>query len=404
MSIDDVISGLEGYPQPFHFPGELRMMNRLAASVAEGVIVAVGSYRGMSDSAMALNAQVPMYCVDARQHSLGEDTPFGDCDRPFWMRNILKAGVAEKVRPINMTSLQAAKCWELPIGLLFIDASHDTDSVRADLTAWLPYVIGGGLVLMHDTQVEAIRSVIDEFPHMVWIEGSDITSAYRTLAHYEYEGVELWVRDGDDRGVLREVHSYTLPDYPVQTIIDAGAHIGAASAYFLQRWPLATVVAIEPEPGNYRVLKENMKDKLWWGMPVQARLAYVDDGDMVLAVHPEHTTCHRIVRRDSAPVGWGVGTAPRRVTLAGLMVEREWYDTLDLLKLDIEGGEVDVIMHESDDVLKRIRFITGEFHAGPETFASGIGARLVSLGFMVSATQDLLAHATFFAVNRGLQS
>lgn len=401
--MDTVISGLEGYPAPFHFPGELKLLNRLASTVVDGVIVAVGSYRGMSDCAIALDAQVPVYCVDARQRSLGEDTPFGDVDRPIWMRNILSMGLAERVRPINLPSVQVAQGWCLPIGLLFIDASHDTDSVRADLAAWLPHVIGGGLVVMHDTNQPNIRQVIDEFPEMIWIDGSDITSAYKTLARYEYEGVSLWVRDGDDRGVMQEVRSYTLPDYPVQTIIDAGAHIGAASAYFLQRWPLASVMAIEPEPGNYRVLKENMKDKLWWGMPVQARLAYVDDGDMVLAVHPEHTTCHRITRRDSVPADWGVGAAPRRVTLAGLMVEREWYNTLDLLKLDIEGGEVDVIMHEQDDVLKRIRFITGEFHAGPEAFASGIGARLQSLGFMVSATQDLLAHATFFAVNRGLQ-
>jgi FkbM family methyltransferase len=40
-------------------------------------------------------------------------------------------------------------------------------------------------------------------------------------------------------------------------IVDAGANIGAASLWFLQRFPQAAVVAVEPEPTNLRVLHKN---------------------------------------------------------------------------------------------------------------------------------------------------
>ncbi|MDB4976250.1 MAG: FkbM family methyltransferase [Myxococcaceae bacterium] len=40
-------------------------------------------------------------------------------------------------------------------------------------------------------------------------------------------------------------------------ILDCGANIGAASIWFATQFPKATVVAVEPEPGNFRVLEEN---------------------------------------------------------------------------------------------------------------------------------------------------
>lgn len=219
------------------------------------------------------------------------------------------------------------------------------------------------------------------------------------MEQYTRDGITLWTREGDadDRGVIGEVQTYVLPDYPVKTIVDGGAHIGAATAYFKQRWPDAQVIAVEPDLDNYNVLVMNV---LPGSIALRARLAYTDDA-VVEAIHPDHTTCHRIVPRGSVlPEGYRVATAASSITLAQILHNYRW-PTLDLLKLDIEGGEVDVIVHEQDDVLKRIRFIVGEFHDGYDNFMTGIGARLQTLGFEVTGTTDPLAHATFNAVNKG---
>ncbi|MBK6790779.1 MAG: FkbM family methyltransferase [Betaproteobacteria bacterium] len=41
-------------------------------------------------------------------------------------------------------------------------------------------------------------------------------------------------------------------------IVDAGAHIGLATVYLATRFPQATIVALEPEPSNYRLLCKNV--------------------------------------------------------------------------------------------------------------------------------------------------
>lgn len=179
MSIDLVIDLYSG----FQFPGELRALNRTAASVVDGVIVAIGSYRGQTDCALALHAQVPVYCIDARIESIDDPVPFGDADRPFWMRNILDLGLAEKVRPVNLPSTVVASVWSEPIGLLFIDASHDYASVAADIAAWLPHVVAGGLIAFHDNNKPGVMQAVQEVIDLLeTVEICDITSIYRLRA------------------------------------------------------------------------------------------------------------------------------------------------------------------------------------------------------------------------------
>lgn len=180
MSIDKVIQLYSG----FHFEGELRMLNRLADGITSGVIVSIGSYRGQSDCALALHAHVPVYCIDVRIESNpeGEDEyiPFGDADRPIWMRNILDLGVGEKVRPINLPSAVVASVWTQPIMLLFIDASHDYASVKADLEAWLPHMSPFGIIALHDNNKPGVvRASKDLLGKYEIIEQSDITTVYK---------------------------------------------------------------------------------------------------------------------------------------------------------------------------------------------------------------------------------
>jgi FkbM family methyltransferase len=44
----------------------------------------------------------------------------------------------------------------------------------------------------------------------------------------------------------------------IKTVIDLEANIGVSSALFLSRWPAARVIAVEPDPGNYALLRSNL--------------------------------------------------------------------------------------------------------------------------------------------------
>jgi predicted O-methyltransferase YrrM len=62
----------------------------------------------------------------------------------------------------NFTDI--AKVWSKPIDILFIDGSHDYESVKQDLYNWCKFVKPDGLILMHDTNVPdfGVRRVFEE--------------------------------------------------------------------------------------------------------------------------------------------------------------------------------------------------------------------------------------------------
>ena len=65
-------------------------------------------------------------------------------------RNLLEAGVSANVRLVPATTLDAARWWDRPIDWLYVDADHRYESVLADLEAWTPFVVPGGVILGDD--------------------------------------------------------------------------------------------------------------------------------------------------------------------------------------------------------------------------------------------------------------
>lgn len=206
MSIEQIIHLYDDNPDHFHFEGELRALNRLGASVQPpNVIVEIGSYRGQSTCALALHAQVPVYSIDC--HVNGPDdfkadgAPlFSSEDRKIWMENVLRIGRAEVVRPIELPSLLAAQVWGdmPPIGLLFIDACHEYECVRADLELWIGYLASGGLLAMHDNNKPGVMQAIEEIASQLeLVEVADVMSVYK-LNDYE--------------AILPSAESFSYPD------------------------------------------------------------------------------------------------------------------------------------------------------------------------------------------------
>jgi predicted O-methyltransferase YrrM len=81
-------------------------------------------------------------------------------------RNLVEAGVGADVRLIPATTRAAAASWTQPIDYLYIDADHTYDGVRADLEAWAPFVVRGGIILGDDyghAAFPGVRQAWDEF-------------------------------------------------------------------------------------------------------------------------------------------------------------------------------------------------------------------------------------------------
>jgi predicted O-methyltransferase YrrM len=119
---------------------------RLARSCkGRGVIVEIGSWRGKSTTCLGLGSKagnrVPVFAVDP--HS---EHTFGD-----FSRNMEEAGLTDLVTPVPGRSQELAEGFDHPIELLFIDGAHQYELVNEDFDRWVPKVVEGGVVAMHDT-------------------------------------------------------------------------------------------------------------------------------------------------------------------------------------------------------------------------------------------------------------
>lgn len=155
---------------------EASELMRLASEVSpDTCIVEVGSHRGRSTAALALGATgAPVYAIEP--HELFEGmygATFGPQDRRAFFENMLRVGVVEDVRLVNLSSEVVSKGWTRPIGLLWIDGDHTLEAVRRDFGAWEPFLQPGGVVAFHDAldpaggpaqMIEALLA--DSFEHL----------------------------------------------------------------------------------------------------------------------------------------------------------------------------------------------------------------------------------------------
>lgn len=62
---------------------------------------------------------------------------------------------------LRTRSSDAATAWTSPIDFLFIDADHTWSGIERDWRDWLPHVVAGGIVALHDSHPMPGREDLD---------------------------------------------------------------------------------------------------------------------------------------------------------------------------------------------------------------------------------------------------
>ncbi len=157
----------------------------------------------------------------------------------------------------------------------------------------------------------------------------------------------------------------------VPYIIDAGAHVGVATAYFKHEYPRARVLALEANAITFALLQKNVSHNALDDVHVlQAALA-PEAGEITFYASASDETPG--AWGDSAiqqPWHEGDGTKVVRVpavTLSSLLTE-----PVDLLKLDIEGMET-AVLEEAAPRLSLVRQVILEFHGTRRNPGNDIG-------------------------------
>lgn len=156
--------------------GELNWLFETAQQM--GSIVEVGSWKGRSTHALLSGCRGTVHAVD---HFLGCETAAGKCTREnAVLENVFQefqknVGYLKNLKIHKMSSIEAAKNFEdKSIDMIFIDADHSYESLKADIEAWLPKV--KRLICGHDYSestpgVErAVREKFDQVKtiHSIW--------------------------------------------------------------------------------------------------------------------------------------------------------------------------------------------------------------------------------------------
>ena len=69
---------------------------------------------------------------------------------PHFRETLELAGLEETVVPLVAPSDVAARSWQTPLGLVFIDGGHSYEAALTDYRVWSPHLLPGGYLLIHD--------------------------------------------------------------------------------------------------------------------------------------------------------------------------------------------------------------------------------------------------------------
>lgn len=174
-------------------------------------------------------------------------------------------------------------------------------------------------------------------------------------------------------------------------VVDLGAHVGRFADDMSRRFG-CRVVAVEALPELCAQIPRRVK--------LQVVNAAVADADGPVTLHrAADRESHSVDLSVAAAAGYRGSVDCRGLTLQSLL-DRERLTHVDLLKVDIEGGEGPMFSSTSDAVLRRATQVSVQFHDHLEdsispTEVRAICARMVRLGFValpMSGAQPLGQH------------
>jgi FkbM family methyltransferase len=147
---------------------------------------------------------------------------------------------------------------------------------------------------------------------------------------------------------------------PNALMLDIGANIGAVSLFWAARWPSLRIHAYEPNPSAFATLQRNVEDNSLQDRVEVSRKAVgrgVGELELWVDVPTELSTGYL----DESPSEGG-----RRLSVPMIGLDEVWHrvqkNEIWLLKIDVEGAEVDILEGASRAVLDGVANAIVEYH------------------------------------------
>jgi FkbM family methyltransferase len=146
---------------------------------------------------------------------------------------------------------------------------------------------------------------------------------------------------------VRRKYEYIVRRGQTPLIVDCGANIGASSLWLKKRYPQASIIAIEPEQGNFAVLEQNAQEC-----------------DGIIPIRAAVGSRAGFVLVDVGELGWTAQTKRAETGLPIVTIPEAFNRASGspfMVKIDIEGFESD-LFEENTDWLAEITVLHIEPH------------------------------------------
>ena len=205
--------------------------------------------------------------------------------------------------------------------------------------------------------------------------------SFRTPSHILLSKKRLKVLVPKEEGIAElfrdillddEYWLYSIPKDQVKTVLDVGANIGLFSVAARIRFPQSLIHAYEPNIQAQAFLDHQASTFQFKAM---YEAIGIDEGWGTLESASGCDTAARVNTHADGNI---------RITSLTKAIDRLGNQSIDLLKLDCEGYEHEIIDGcGHDGPLKRCRFLSMEYHLGPDMNQDYITNKLRKLNFEI---------------------
>jgi FkbM family methyltransferase len=166
-------------------------------------------------------------------------------------------------------------------------------------------------------------------------------------------------------------------------VVDVGAHIGSFS--IMAARSAYKVLAFEPEPNNYRMLKKNIELNQLENMSIfEMAVSGISGYQDIYTYQGGSSADYSLYKTGVMNIKTG------RIPTISVedIIKREDLPRIDFLKLDCEGAEHDILRNIGFETAAKIMGIAMETHSVPPEFSIEIPYRLRELGFEVKMSRN----------------
>ena len=197
----------------------------------------------------------------------------------------------------------------------------------------------------------------------------------------------VWYENAEEfaelkREIFTEHRYYVDLDVERPNIVDMGAHIGLSVLYFARAYPESSIVAYEPDPANFALLKRNVEENQLAQVTLYNQAIAPKTGTLTLYGPGEEGWRSGV---GIIPHGWrGVqGAVPESVSAVAL--DQVLASHPDVVKMDVEGMEYELIAHGD---FRQVQTLMVEVHPRPGKRIQEITRKLTQDGFSLTREVD----------------